>query len=175
MEEKEVDETDNTHLSLVLIKIRKGIGIKHKYCFGCKQLTSVNHKHFTTKMLKIQQETQGRGRIGKLRPKTYNWTRNLGWKLRISTSTSHSTCKLETNLAPGCNYEIIIDRNSCNGHQLTVIYLDIKTTQLNMETQSCKKYNKIRNQLLMDNTILGSSMGQLYISKCGLENSGATH
>merc|ERR1712055_913796 len=62
VEEKEVDETDNTHLSLVLIKIRKGIGIKHKYCFGCKQLTSVNHKHLTTKMLKIQQETQGRGR-----------------------------------------------------------------------------------------------------------------
>ena len=44
-EEKEVDETDNTHLSLVLIKIRKGIGIKHKYCFVCKQLTSVYNKH----------------------------------------------------------------------------------------------------------------------------------
>ena len=83
MEEKEVDETDNTHLALALIKIRKGIGIKHKYCFGCKQLTSVYHKHFTTKMLKIQQETQERGRKGKLRPKTHNWTRILGLKLRI--------------------------------------------------------------------------------------------
>ena len=69
VEEKEVDETDNTHLSLVLIKIRKGIGIKHSDIItiesiasavdlssDTKQLTSVNHKHFTTKMLKIQQE-----------------------------------------------------------------------------------------------------------------------
>ena len=69
-----------------------------------KQLISVNsfqyHKPFITNTLKIKQnkiDTRMRENR-KLRPnQTCNWTRILGLKLRTSTSTSHSTCKLETD------------------------------------------------------------------------------
>ena len=69
-----------------------------------KQLISVNsfqyHKPFTTDTVEIQQdEIDTRMRENrKLRPnQTGNWTRILGLRLRTSTSTSHATCKLETD------------------------------------------------------------------------------
>ena len=71
-----------------------------------KQLISVNsfqyHKPFITDTLEIQQDKIDTRMMEnrKLRPnQTCNWTRILGLKLRTSTSTSHATCKLETDHA----------------------------------------------------------------------------
>ena len=169
----------------------KGIGIKHcedkseniitiesiASAVISQELINVNsfqyHKPFITDTLEIQQDKIDTRMMEnrKLRPnQTCNWTRILGLKLRTSTSTSHATCKLETDhealgcrpvtqLATHCltrsSYVSQLTRNS-DKYEIFIIWTmkismtGHRTTKYNMDGRAAKNINRPGNQFLTD-------------------------